>query len=109
MNENGQEITCVTFRNLTPVKRDQQREDVHIFDEKIHLMYGPTVLDVALCVIKPSTPEYDKVEEELAMPDADVFDTEGYDGYIASQVLLPKGMNISLAELSHTRKMNKAI
>ena len=77
---------------------------MHILDEKIHLMYGPSVSDNNLHEIKASTPEYDKVEEELAMPNTDVFDLEGYDVYIASQVLLPKVDEYQFSRIKSCKK-----
>jgi hypothetical protein len=37
------------------------------------------------------TPLYDPVEPDASMPEADQWDTEAYDEYIASQVILPSG------------------
>ena len=75
-----------------------------IFNEKIHSMYGPEMSDDDLCVIKAITPEYDKVEEELVMPNADMYDMEGCDGYIASQVLLPKGDKYQFGKIKSHKK-----
>ena len=107
LNENGQEITCVTFWTLALVERDQWSEEMHIFDEKIHLMYGPKASDDDLCAIKATTSAYDKVKEGLVMPNTDIFDTEGYDGYIASQILLPKGDEYQFCKIESCKKDEK--
>ena len=77
---------------------------MHLFDEKIHSMYGPETSDDNLCVIKAITAEYNKAEEELAMPDTDVFNMEGYNGYIASQVLLLKGDKYQFSKIKAHKK-----
>ena len=105
----NEKITCVTFWTHTLVERDEWSEEMHIFDEKIHLMYGPKVSDDDLCAIKATTPEYDKVKEGLVMPNTDFFDTEGYDGYIASQVLLPKRDEYQFGKIKSCKKDEKAI
>ena len=104
MNEEGQEITCVTFQNFTPVEEDQWSEEMCICDEKIHSVYGPGVSNDDLHVIKATVPEYDKIEEESAMPNADIFDMEGYNVLIASQVLLPKGNKHQFGKIKSCKK-----
>jgi hypothetical protein len=46
-----------------------------------------------------STPQFDPIEPEAAMPEADEFDVEAYDEYLAAEVILPKGENMVLGKV----------
>jgi hypothetical protein len=78
---------------------DDAREELEALDKALIAKYGDPIksetaeYDVNSPDLEAEdiTPLYDPVEPDASMPEADRWDTEAYDEYIASQVILPSG------------------
>ena len=111
---NGQVLRRNTFRHLKPeeVESDDIKKLKDEFTANINRKLGPAVSPEEIREVKAVTPEYEAYDDDEPKDEAyepDVFqrlehDAEVFDGYILSQVRLPRGDDFMLGTVKNRVK-----
>jgi Reverse transcriptase (RNA-dependent DNA polymerase) len=118
LKANGQVVRRNTYRGLTidEVESEEFKKRCADFNESIKSKLGHPLTDKELSEISLSavTPEYEAYESDeqsdISMTDIDTFavgdeyEPESYDGYITSQVLLPRGVDMKLGTVKGRKR-----
>jgi Reverse transcriptase (RNA-dependent DNA polymerase) len=120
LKDTGKVVRRNTFRGLTQEEVDsvEMKKRCSDFDKKVHEKLGHAITEKELSGISINaiTPEYEAYESfeedrpDLSMPDTDTFqvgdeyEPESYDGYITSQVLLPRGDDMKLGTVRQRKR-----
>jgi len=92
---------------------DEVREQLTAYDSNIHRVIGNNVPqdDMPDGPLPPNyflgdewDDEVDPIEAEAEMPEADAFDAETYDQYIAAEVMLPTGGELTTGKVTGRKR-----